>query len=164
MPLTKSQREQRKIEDAYRLQRQRATRSPCKFHPAWRIPADQPPPHNPQASCPECAAEVIALRESPQGPVRKIDPGSAGGKLDLRYELFRERHGSPTSGPEPGSYEEDAALRKIIDARYAEEAREAEKSDGRPRGGVLVSARPVGGRWIETYKVGRRLVRVGPEG
>jgi hypothetical protein len=165
MALTKAQREQRRVEEAYQsqmAQRQRAMQSPCRFHPDWQIPADHPTMHNPQASCPECAAEVIARRDAPPPPPRTIYEGSAGDELDLRYELHRQKHGEPTGQIEPGSFAEEDALQKIFDARVTEETRHADKEYRGPRG-VLISARPVAGKWIETWRVGNRLVRVGPD-
>lgn len=110
-------------------------------------------------TCPHCVEAKVARREQPF-EVRKIPAGSAGDRLDLLHALYVEKHGPV--GLESGSYAEEDALRRIIDARQEEEDREAAKSAPHSQG-VLVSARPENGRWVETWRVGPRLVRVGPE-
>jgi hypothetical protein len=163
MQLTKAQREQRAVEDAYRRQSQRLAPkpeyvSPCSSHPSWRVEVTGgriAPPH--AGLCPECAAEEIARRNPAKRPTRKHDPGSAGREADFSYHLWREKHGPV--GIEPGSLEELNALLAMAAARAEEEAREVTK--GGSRAGRLVSARSEHNRWVEYYAVpGRGIVRV----
>src|SRR4051794_19016728 len=114
MTTTTAQREQRKIEDANRLYAQRVGREQrggCPSHPEWSIPADQPRSAFAASLCPLCASEAVSERDQKlhdRLPARKIDPGSAGDRLDYAYVLFREKH--PVVPLEPGSLDEDAAL------------------------------------------------------
>jgi hypothetical protein len=160
-PLTKSQREQRAVEEAYSRQtqalRQRDYVSPCPAHPQWRVDVSAgqvAPSHG--GLCPECAAEQVARRNPVKQPVRKHDPASAGRAADMSYMLWRERHPDPL---EPGSLAESNALQAMAAARAEEEAREAAK--GGSRGGRLVSARSEHNIWTEYWHVpGRGIVRV----
>ena len=162
MPLTKAQREQRAVEEAYSRQTQ-ALRpkpdlvSPCSKHPEYRVEVTGgriPPSH--EGTCPMCRDEVLERRDPPRQTTRKLDR-SAGRAADLAYMLWREKHPSPQL--EPGSLEESNALQAMAAARAEEEAREAAK--GGSRGGRLVSARSEHNIWTEYWHVpGRGIVRV----
>jgi hypothetical protein len=161
MPLTKAQREQRAVNEAYSRQTQKLAPKPefvsrCPSHPSWRVEITGgriAPPH--AGLCPECAAEELARRNPAKQPTRKHDPGSAGREADFAYHLWREKH--PSDQLEPGSIEESEALQAIAEARYAEE----EHSDP-PSQGILVSARVEDGRYTEFWKPrgSRQIVKV----
>jgi hypothetical protein len=162
--MNRREREQQRINDAY-LRQTLATKPrelpACSKHPEWTLPG--PGTLFSEALCPHCRDEELSRRDPPLEKPRRIDPGSAGDRLDLRYDLYREKHGEPSGVIATGTFEEANALERISDLRYEEEARQAAKSSSGPVGGVLVSARPVGGRWQEVYRVGRRFVQIGPD-
>lgn len=116
----------------------------CHLHPEFRLPVGQPKPRSPQTVCPFCQEEAAAAADAshqPRGEVRELDPATAGQRMDDRYLMWLEQQPN-----QPGSFEQDAALARIAEARIEEEQREQRR---KPSLGTLVSARVEGGLWIE---------------
>lgn len=172
MRLTKAQREQRRIEEAFARQSlavpddvlKQRTEAPaeelppgsCRIHPDWR-PAMQ---GFGSPTCPGCVADELAKRAHGGSRVgRRLEP-EAG--TDRAFELWQahvENH--PSDGIEPGSQDEWDAIAWIDQARADEAEAERRKADPGLGGARLVSARSESNIWTSYYAVpGRGIVRV----
>ena len=178
MPLTKTQREQKRLEEAELVRRHRAALAddtlrqrsepppelppgPCRLHPEWR------PRHwelGGGGTCPECvAAELVRREHGGSRELSKVGPQAGTDQQQAALMAHREKHPPAPDEIEPGTRAEADAL-AFIDGERAEEV-EAERLRSQPAriGGHLVSARSEQNIWTEFWKVpGRGIVRVTP--
>ena len=167
-PLTKAEREKRRLEEEYARQsqqQQRPTKTApggCRLHPEWvvDISAGQIPPSHPEGMCPFCRDSALERRDLDSGSreIRskpKAGVGLNGDPLDSHYRDFLDRHPEIEERGSGSFFERDALL-AIENARLEEEDRESRRE---PSLGKLVAGRIENGRWTEwRLSPGRREI------
>ena len=139
----------------------------CERHPDWKPTRRGPQPSHVEGLCPGCRRDAEhkekALPVYIGGGLPDVEPSPEHARRLQRLETAYEEHLERSETVRPGSVEEVDALERIDQLRDDEQRRDSAKYG---RGGVLVSGRIEGSRWVEYRAIptGRkhrtRIIRV----
>lgn len=145
MPLSRSQRRQRRLEDEVQRQRDRLesehTVAPCDRHPGWLVTLSKgrlaPPAH----TCPYCVREELRTRVEPTPDTRVIDAGDVGTQLKPgQWDVVQDALEKNPRHREIDKLEEAEILEEIAAAREDEMGRDEPYLQQRPVQRIFVDA------------------------